>query len=137
MEDGQPLPDPACTPGALNPNVTQATIGSTICRLGWTKTIRPSVAYTDALKRRGIVAYGYSDKRMGAYEEDHLVPLELAGNPTAPTNLWPQPGGSPNGKDLVEGTLNHAVCAGKVSLAAAQNAIAKDWVTAESVLGLK
>jgi Na+(H+)/acetate symporter ActP len=29
-----------------------------------------------------------------------------------------------------------AVCGGKVSLAAAQNAIAADWLTAESKLGL-
>ncbi|MGW4529241.1 hypothetical protein [Amycolatopsis sp. NPDC004378] len=39
-----PLPDPACTPGALNPDVTQASIGSTICVSGWTATIRPRPA---------------------------------------------------------------------------------------------
>jgi hypothetical protein len=35
------LPDPACTPGALNPDVTPATIGATICMSGWTATVRP------------------------------------------------------------------------------------------------
>ena len=29
------------TPGVVNPDVTQATIGSTICVSGWTSTIRP------------------------------------------------------------------------------------------------
>ncbi|WP_406503203.1 hypothetical protein [Streptomyces sp. NBC_00212] len=31
-----PLPDPACQPGADNPDVTQDTIASTICVSGWT-----------------------------------------------------------------------------------------------------
>jgi hypothetical protein len=35
------LPDPARTRGPLNPMVTQATIGSTICFRGWTQTVRP------------------------------------------------------------------------------------------------
>src|SRR5215510_5854842 len=31
----------------LNPAVTQATIGTTICVRGWTATIRPPPSYTD------------------------------------------------------------------------------------------
>ena len=46
------LADPVRTPGVLNPDVTQANIRSTICRHGWTSTIRPPSSYTDALKRR-------------------------------------------------------------------------------------
>ena len=42
----------------------------------------------------------------------------------------------PNPKDPVENALNHAVCSGRVSLRAAQRAIAADWLTAESVLGV-
>ncbi|MEU4526156.1 hypothetical protein AB0F52_46480 [Amycolatopsis sp. NPDC024027] len=53
-----PLPDPTCTPGATNPDVTQATIGSTICVSGWTATIRPSTTYTNGLKKQGIIDYG-------------------------------------------------------------------------------
>ena len=41
------LPDPATTPGVLNPAVTPATIRVTICRARWTATIRPPTAYTD------------------------------------------------------------------------------------------
>lgn len=38
------------TPGVLNPDVMQATIGSTICTHGWTRTIRPPTEYTTRLK---------------------------------------------------------------------------------------
>ncbi len=61
------LPDPARTPGALNPEVTETTIRSTICVRGWTQTIRPSQAYTSALKRDQIRAFGYADRRMNDY----------------------------------------------------------------------
>ena len=44
------------TPGVVNPDVTQATIATTICRRGWTRTIRPPVSYTNDLKRRGLRA---------------------------------------------------------------------------------
>ena len=46
----------ALTPGVLNPDVTQATIRTTVCRRGWTRTVRPPVSYTNALKRRGLRA---------------------------------------------------------------------------------
>jgi len=34
---------------ALNPAVTQDTVATTICRSGWTKTVRPPASYTDCL----------------------------------------------------------------------------------------
>jgi hypothetical protein len=61
--------------------------------------------------------------------------LELGGSNDA-TNLWPEKPPTPNPKDKVEQVLNHGVCDGRVSLAAAQLAIARDWLTAESTLGL-
>ncbi len=45
------LPDPALTPGAINPDVTQANIGSTVCVRGWTKTVRPPASHTNRLKK--------------------------------------------------------------------------------------
>jgi hypothetical protein len=91
------LPDPAKTPGALNPAVTQATIGSTICVRGWTRTIRPSQQYTSALKRQQLREFGYMDRRMGEYEEDHLVPPGLGKAPYDPRNLWPEPRATADG----------------------------------------
>ncbi|PYC84752.1 hypothetical protein C7C46_07125 [Streptomyces tateyamensis] len=137
-----PLPDPSCTPGALNSDVTQDTIYSTICVSGWTATVRPSTTYTNRLKAQGIVDYGYADTSMSDYEEDHFIPLELGGSPTSPLNLWPEPHYTTNGsgtsstKDGVENKLKKAVCAGTVSLSDAQDAIATDWRTAVASLGL-
>ena len=54
------LPDPALTPGAINPAVTQDDIQSTICVRGWTRTVRPPERYTYRLKRQQIRAYGYA-----------------------------------------------------------------------------
>src|SRR5664280_1012277 len=93
---GGVLPDAACTPGATNPAVTQATIGSTICRSGYTATIRPPASYTDALKRQQIAAYGYTDTSPRSYEEDHLISLELGGASSDQRNLWPEPAPSPS-----------------------------------------
>jgi len=110
-----PLPDPKCTPGSYNANVTQSTINSTICVSGWTATIRPSTSYTNKPKAQGIIDYGYADTSTSSYEEDHLVPLEPGGNPTDPANLCPGPyygSPTPKTKDGVETRLKNAVCAG-------------------------
>lgn len=132
-----PDPDPACTPGAVDPRVTPQNISETICRPGYTRTVRPPVSYTDARKQQGVADYGYSDTNPADYEEDHLVPLSLGGDPTAPGNLWPEPryptgaaGLTAADKDRVEKQLHDRVCAGSVSLAGAQRAIAADWTTA-------
>ncbi|MEI7715958.1 MAG: hypothetical protein WCI78_07700 [Mycobacterium sp.] len=133
--DGQALPDPDCTPGAVNPKVTQDTLATTVCRGGYTKSIRPPASITEIEKRDNAAAYGYTGS-LKAVEYDHLVPLEVGGDPNDPRNLWIEPGASPNQKDGVESRLRELVCSGRVPLAAAQEAIATDWSTAlEHVLG--
>ena len=42
----------APVPGAVDAHVTQATIHTTICHRGYTATVRPSRAFTEAIKRR-------------------------------------------------------------------------------------
>jgi hypothetical protein len=121
-------PDPTCTPGALNPAVTQATIDQTICVSGWTETVRPSESVTEAEKRASIAAYGDGGS-LHDYEYDHLVSLELGGALNDPRNLWPEPGASPNPKDSVENELHRMVCSGQVPLAQAQHIIATEWVS--------
>jgi hypothetical protein len=107
------------TPGALNPNVTQATIGATVCRHGWTKSVRPPVSYTNALKVRQLVRYGLRGPP-SAYQEDHLISLELGGDPVDPRNLWPEPYPRAAKVDAIENELNGRVCSGSLSLADAQ-----------------
>jgi hypothetical protein len=128
------LPDPRCTPGSIDPAVTQAGIRSTICKKNWTTTVRPPEAQTERFKYD--VAYpAYGTPQSERTELDHLVPLELGGSNDA-TNLWPEYPPTPNPKDKVEDALNAAVCDGRVTLSAAQKAIAADWLTAEKNLGL-
>jgi hypothetical protein len=128
-----PRPDPQCTPGSFDPAVTQANIQTTICRSGYTATVRPSTGETDKAKHTLYLAYGVPAGTTS--ELDHLVSLELGGANDA-ANLWPETPPTPNPKDKVENALHAAVCDGRVKLAAAQNAIASDWETAERVLGL-
>jgi hypothetical protein len=109
----------ALTPGALNPAVTQATIRTTICRRGWTRTIRPPVSYTNALKARQLAQYRLRGP-LSAFQEDHLISLELGGNPTDPRNLWPEPYPRAAAVDRIENELNDRVCSGSLTLADAQ-----------------
>ena len=111
--------DPVRTPGVLNPNVTQATIGSTICVTGWTRTIRPSTEYTNALKRKQMRAYRETGTEAD-YQEDHLISLELGGHPTDSRNLWPEPYPRASQVDMIENDLNRQVCDGSLTLAEAQ-----------------
>lgn len=139
----QPLPDPRCTPGAIDTAVTQATIGQTICRYGgFTESVRPPYRLTEPAKYQAMTAYG-DGWSARPYEFDHLVPLELGGASTT-ANLWPERnvGGIGRGsyvhnsKDQVENDLHSAVCSGQVPLAAAQQDIAANWTTAEAKLGV-
>lgn len=123
------LPDPGCTPGAIDRTVTQANIHQTICRRGYTRTVRPPESVTRREKRRSLAAYGDTGSPH-RYEYDHLIALELGGAPNDPRNLWPEPGASPNPKDELEGRLRRKVCAGELTLRAAQRAIAGNWVAA-------
>jgi len=132
-DDGR-LPDRRCTPGAIDPAVTQADIQSTICVTGYADTVRPPETQTEAFKfGQAYPAYGLPSGTPS--ELDHLVPLELGGANDA-ANLWPEAGPVPNPKDAVEGALRAAVCDGQVSLARAQHAIAQDWESALSSLRL-
>jgi hypothetical protein len=118
-QHGAIVADPVRTPGVLNPDVTQATIGSTICVHGWTRTIRPSQDYTHALKLRQMRAYGETGSP-SQYQEDHLISLELGGDATDPRNLWPEPYPRASDVDRIENELNAQVCSGTMSLHDAQ-----------------
>jgi hypothetical protein len=129
-QDGGQLPDPNCTPGAYDPAITAAVL----CAPGYsTRTYRAPSSQTSAFKWN-VAEPAYGEVNVSG-ELDHLVSLELGGANDA-SNLWVEPGPIPNPKDNVENQLHAAVCAGKVTLRAAQDAIAGDWMTAEQVLGL-
>jgi hypothetical protein len=132
------LPDLHCTPGALNKNVRQGNIRATICIPNWTDTVRPPTSYTNNLKVQGIADYGFKDKTLGHYEEDHLIPLAVGGSPKAPKNLWPEKYAGKFGarvKDKLERFLHDRVCEGTVRLAKARKAF-RNWKAAYKGFGL-
>lgn len=126
------LPDPHCTPGAVSSAVTQANIKKTICKLGYTAKVRPSVSITNKIKLERMKAYGDTDSP-SKYELDHLIPLELGGAPSDVKNLFPESYAGTYGattKDKLENKLNYLVCGGKMKLTDAQKAIAINWIAA-------
>ena len=126
------LPNVKLTPGAVNPAVTQANIRANICVVGWTATVRPPVSYTNQLKYNQLHS-GYNldgDLNMRDYEEDHIVPLEVGGNPSSPLNLFPEPHNikySSYVKDQLENQIHRLVCSGRLSLKAGQAIFLSNW----------
>jgi hypothetical protein len=110
---------PTLTPGVLNPDVTQATIGQTVCSRGWTRTIRPPSDFTSALKAEQMREWGLPGEPSD-YQEDHLISLELGGHPTDRRNLWPEPRPHAEEVDKIENELNRQVCSGEITLAEGQ-----------------
>jgi hypothetical protein len=117
-----PLPDPACTPGAV-----MTTDLETICH----RATGPRRNVPASVHREAFTDYGYTyPQARGAFEVDHLIPLELGGD-NAIANLWAEPATPTPGfheKDRVENYLHRQVCSGAMSLADAQRAIATDWI---------
>lgn len=144
--DGEPLPDPACTPGAIDSAVSDTDTATTVCRKGgYTASVRPPETMTEPVKRKLLAAYGIPASEIGKYELDHLIDL-AAGGASDVRNLWPELDQDAglfkrgtfvhNDKDAVESYTFHAVCAGKVTVSSVQVAIVANWSTAVARLGL-
>lgn len=80
----------------------------------------------ESVKQSVYAEYGIESHVRGSYEVDHLVSLELGGSNRV-ANLWPEVSPGYHEKDGIENRLHDAVCAGSVSLPAAQQEIARDW----------
>ena len=135
VRNGQPTPDPRCTPGGVNPKVTTEVLRNRAWR---TRSVRNC----QSSEEEKHAAYGWYGIRKPRYnsgddqvcELDHLVPLELGGADGL-GNIWPECG--PNTttlddryfkiKDRVENYLADEVKAGRISLDTAQRGIAQDW----------
>ena len=121
---GGVLPDPRLTPGEVFTGVT----AEQVCATGYAGSVR------NVLREQYLqvyAEYGLSyPQRPGAYELDHLIPLELGGDNTD-LNLWPEPAAPAPGfhqKDELENLLHDRVCSGQLALADAQRGIASDWL---------
>ena len=129
--NGPDLPDDSRTPGVANPDVTQNNIQSTICLSGWTATVRPPTAETNADKEFQLSEFGYADQTMSDFEEDHRVPLEIGGHPSDRANLWPQHYDGDWGarvKDKMETWAKRQICQQGMPLDAARALFTGNWI---------
>jgi hypothetical protein len=136
------LPDHARTPGASDPTITNLNYRATLCaddtgkKYHTTDEKRPNSDYTTALKKRQLSDWKYPDRKVGDYEEDHLISLELGGDDSDEANLWPEPYGGRWGariKDTLEGELGKRICLKETdrdytTLTEARRAVSGDWI---------
>src|ERR1700693_3286471 len=127
------LPDRKLPPGTVNAAISEEQYRAQCHTKGWTRLYRPPGSFTNSLKKLQMKEYGYPLARVRDYEEDHLVPLCLAGASQDPANLCPQPRfveWSADRKDTLEAKLCRLVCDGQVPLQDAQREIATNWIAA-------
>lgn len=122
--------DARLTPGVARHDLTQ----KQVCTTKWGKDQRHVTA---EMKRQVFESYGIACKPLtakrgpacGGWEIDHSISRELGGADDV-ANLWPQPyAGAWNArmKDRLENRLHKEVCAGHLTLGAAQERIRSDW----------
>jgi esterase/lipase superfamily enzyme len=134
LSNGFPIPDPSCTPGAVNPTVTLDVLRDPAYRTSCAKNRRASSQQRTSVYDWYRIGRPRDDGANPTCDLDRLIPLELGGTDT-PDNIWPQCG--PPGvrssqryfkqKDLVEKYLVAQVKSGEIDLAEAQRGIAADW----------
>lgn len=117
------LPNPALTPGVINPHVNK----SMVCVKGYTagKDVRHVTLKT---KKEVFKRYNIPWSDHSKYEVDHFISLELGGANDI-NNLWPEPyygEWTARKKDVVETGLHRQICKGQITLKDAQTII-RDW----------
>lgn len=136
--DGYQLPDPACTPGAINPTLTASMLLNPAFRTGM---VRDKIT-TEIQKRKVYSWYGITPpvNNTGANqtcELDHLIDL-ASGGADSLDNIWPQcqaPGAAPVLIGVREFKIKDRFAEHDVmrllkngaSLADIQRRIAQDW----------
>jgi hypothetical protein len=120
------MPDPRLTPGEPFSGVG----ARQVCTSGYSATVRHvTPAQYQEVYAEYRVAY---PEPSGAYELDHLIPLELGGDNTN-ANLWPEPASPAPGfhqKDQLENAMHGLVCSARLDLGEAQREIASNWYAA-------
>jgi hypothetical protein len=135
-------PDNALPNAKLTPGAERTTDTALVCSPGYATRIRPQGLLWRRLKDEAYNRYHIprgqrsttdaNGRRYPAYEIDHLIPLELGGDPTDIRNLWPESIALAKQKDQLENRLHSAVCSGTLSLSEAQTLISTDWLAALS-----
>lgn len=128
------LPDLTKTPGVFNTalapdlaHITPNIMRATICKAGWTATVRPSTGWTDKLRAQDVIP-GHNPAE---YELDHLQSIEDLGAPADPLNLWDMAYGDRYGarvKDVLETKVKHLLCTGEITPQQAHDALVPNWL---------
>lgn len=95
--------------------------------------MRPPVSVTSEIKHQLM-----AQQKISSYDEpdvilDHKIPLVLGGAPDDVHNLMLQHKAESKDKDRVEVCLARMVCAGRITLQQAQQAIWDNWRTAAAL----
>jgi hypothetical protein len=119
------VPNPSLTPGATRPVAL-----SDVCSMAHEEVVRD---VPDQLRQQVFKEYGIVNPRPEDYEIDYLIAPGLGGTEDI-HNLWPEPSKlsawNAHAKDDLEERLHQLVCAGKLDLPTAQQAIASNWISA-------
>jgi hypothetical protein len=110
-------PDARITPGAV-----ADTDPAIVCLPGYSRAHRHWHDKIGTLLRYGIPLAERND-----YTDDDRVPICLGGDNASPLNHWPEPLLQAEQKDKLERRLCRALCAGRISLKAAQAIFLGDW----------
>jgi hypothetical protein len=130
-----PVPDPDCTPGAINPTLKLSILKRPTFRTACERNKATSAdAKNGTYDWYGIPHPGNNTGLTQTCELDHLISIEIGGADTL-DNIWPQCGPARvkldnrffKEKDLVENYLAAQVRAGTMKLADVQTGIAKNW----------
>ena len=135
MKNGYPVPDPKCTPGAVNNTLTVEVLRDPNFRTGCVRDNATSASQKASTYTLYHIPHpAHNQGVMQTCELDHLISLELGGADSI-DNIWPQCG--PDGvvlrqrffkqKDAVENYLAKQVRDGVMNLKDAQQGIAEDW----------
>lgn len=111
----------------LNPDVTPDTLGQTICRPGYSDTVRPSTSYTNPIKFRLMEQSGITREDAKAWALDHRLAIGLGGHPRALDNLQLLTRTENSRKSRIEAKMICYVCTGALPLHQAQAEVLEDW----------
>ena len=146
LKNGFPVPDPACTPGAINPTLTVDVLKNRDFKTGCVRdqatpegriikpNEKPGPAKVDTYEWYDATKPDDNQGQNQTCELDHLISLEIGGADTL-DNIWPQCGPSDAAlsdrffkeKDTVENYLAWMVRHDQMDLADAQKGISSDW----------
>lgn len=119
------LPDARMTPGAVV-SVTAAQV----CAPGYARRARHP--YDDAARAMSRAVRREYGVRGPGYRVDHLVPIEVGGDPFDIRNLWPQPVSDSYVKDERENAAHDRICSSRnpdATMREVQREFETDWTT--------